>query len=215
MSSEDKLKKAYILAHDQNGNEINAPIEVLFNPEQYSIDKTNQFASIAIPGTDSPVIQFVRGEAETLTLDVLFDTYTYYKGEDVRNYTKKIADLLKIKEDIHAPPVCTFHWGPVSFTGIIERLTKRFTMFREDGTPVRATLSLTFRQFTAEQTPRSSPNRTKRRIVKDGDSLWLFASKEYGDVSKWKEIANANGELIDNPRILIPGTEIKIPPLLD
>jgi len=88
-------------------------------------------------------------------------------------------------------------------------------MFKEDGIPVRATLSLTFRQYSAEGKPTSSPDRTKRRTIKDGDSLWLFAAVEYGNPSKWKEIAKANEEVIDNPRILRPGIEIKIPPLSD
>jgi hypothetical protein len=214
-STSDKLKKAYILAHDAQGREINDPIKVLFNPEQYSIEKSNQFASMAIPGRGSPVIQFVRGEAETLSLDIFFDTYTYYNGEDVRNYTEKIAELLKIKGDTHAPPVCTFHWGTESFTGIIERISKRFTMFKEDGVPVRATLTLTFRQYSSLEKPKESPDRTKIRIVEDGDSLWLFAALEYGDPSKWKIIASANDEIIENPRLLTPGTEIRVPPLPD
>jgi len=215
-STSNKLKKAYILAHDAQEREIKGPIEVLFNPEQYSIEKSNQFASMAIPGRESPVIQFVRGEAETLSLDIFFDTYTYHNGEDVRNYTEKIAALLKIQGNTHAPPVCTFNWGPLIFTGIIERISKRFTMFKEDGVPVRATLTLTFRQYSSVEEPKlSSPDRTKRRIVKDGDSLWNFAALEYGDPSKWKIIASANDEIIENPRLLASGTEIKVPPLPD
>lgn len=212
MSFGNKLQKAYILAHDSNGEEIsNEPIEVLFNPEQYSIEKGNQFASLAVPGRESPIIQYVKGDSETLSIELFFDTYTYYQGQDVRKFTDKFSDLLKIKEEIHAPPVCTFHWGKTSFTGIIEKISKRFTMFKYDGTPVRATLSVTFRQYAEKPKPKSSPDRSKTRIVKDGDSLWFFAAKEYGDASKWKEIAIAND--IDNPRILRSGQELRIPPL--
>jgi hypothetical protein len=212
LTSQDKLKKAYILPHDQNGKEINDPVQVLFNPEQYSVDKSNQFANMAVPGRDSPVIQFVRGESETLTVDLFFDTYTYNNGEDVRRYTDKVSNLLKIKGEIHAPPVCSFHWGPFVFTGIIEKVGKKFTMFKEDGTPVRATLSVSFKQYASVDEPRSSPDKTKTRVIKQGDSLWLMAALEYGDPSKWKEIADANPK-IENPRFLKPGIEITIPPL--
>ena len=33
-----------------------------------------QFAEVAIPGLDAPIIQFVRGQSETLTLDLFFDS---------------------------------------------------------------------------------------------------------------------------------------------
>jgi nucleoid-associated protein YgaU len=213
VSSSDKLKKAYILPCDQNGNETSTPIQVLFNPEQYSVEKSDQFASMAIPGRDVPIIQFVRGEAETLSMDIFFDTYTYYQSKDVTYYTKQVSDLLIVNKDIHAPPVVKFHWGSFSFTGVLEKVSKKFTMFTEGGTPVRATLSVTFRQFTAAPRPTSSPDYTKMRTVIDGDSLWLIASQEYGDTSQWRVIANFNASTISNPRILVPGTQLIIPPL--
>jgi nucleoid-associated protein YgaU len=210
--SVSKLEKAFIVPHDQNGNaQEDKKGGVLFNPEQYSIEKTAQFASIAIPGLDSPIIQFIRGEAETLAMDLFFDTYTYERGKDVREYTDQVSNLLKINAEIHAPPVCSFHWGKFIFTGVIERLSKRFTMFKEDGTPVRATLGISFKQFPRPTEPKSSPDRTKRRIVREGDSLWLISVLEYGDPSNWKVIAKANN--IDDPRYLRAGSEIIVPPL--
>jgi len=167
---------------------------------------------MAIPGRDSPIIQFVKGEAETLSMDIFFDTYTYFQSEDVTHHTDKVSALLKVQGDIHAPPVCTFQWGSFFFTGTLEKVTKKFTMFIEDGTPVRATLSVTFRQFTPEVGTKSSPDKTKMRELNQGDSLWLIASQEYGDTSKWKEIADANPN-IDNPRLVRPGIRLVIPPL--
>lgn len=147
-------------------------------------------------------------------MDIFFDTYTYHQPiDDVTNYTNQVSDLLKIHGDIHAPPVVTFHWGTFSFTGVLEKVSKKFTMFLQDGTPVRATLSVTFRQFTAEQEPTHSPDYTKVHTVNAGDSLWLIASQEYGDTSKWRVIADANGSTIDNPRTLVPGTQLIIPSL--
>src|SRR5215212_10222303 len=118
----------HIFVHDENGNiQFDNPIKVLFNPQQYSIDKINQFANMPIPGRDSPIIQFVRGESETLSFELFFDTYTYENSEDVRNYTSTITDLMTINEDIHAPRICSFAWNVGKkepyFTGIIEKAT--------------------------------------------------------------------------------------------
>jgi nucleoid-associated protein YgaU len=98
----------------------------------------------------------------------------------------------------------------------MERLTQRFTMFREDGVPVRATLNVTFKEYKtiAEQLAESrleSSDRTKRRVVAERDRLCLIAAIEYGDASAWRVIADENQ--IDNPRLLQPGQELRLPPL--
>ena len=202
-------KNAKLVVHWKDKTE---EIPVMFNPESYSIKKSNQFASHGIPGRDSPVIQFMSGQAESLTVTLFFDTYTFEDGKDVRKeYTDKISKLMLIDEHLHAPPVCEFNWAKHSFTGIIENVDTNYTMFDEDGTPVRATVNLSFTQYTAPEKPKSSPDRTKRRVIREGDSLWGLAAKEYGDASKWKVIADANN--IDNPRVLKTGRQIVIPPL--
>jgi len=190
--------------------------EVIFNPAEYSLQKGNQFASAPLPGLSNPVLSFVNGDADILSMDLFFDTYTNRGGSDVRLETKKIARLLDIDPTIHAPPPVRFVWGPLSFQAVIERLGQRFTMFREDGVPVRATLNVTFREYKTieeqlSERPTESSDWTKRRVVTQEDRLDLIAAIEYGDSTVWRVIAEAND--IDNPRLLQPGQEIRLPPL--
>jgi nucleoid-associated protein YgaU len=82
--------------------------------------------------------------------------------------------------------------------------------------PVRATLSVTFRlcQSITEQSKKSplqSSDRTKQRMLKQGDQLWMIAGEEYENPGLWRDIARANG--IDNPRILESGRKLIVPPL--
>ena len=195
------------------GDKSLPPIKAQFNPDQYSLSKSNQFASIAIPGRDSPIIQFVRGEAQNLYLELFFDTYTFEGGKDVREqYTKKITDLLTINHDLHAPPICEVDWdGQLQFIGIIERVDTKFTMFNKDGIPVRAKLNVSFKQYSEIEGKRHSPDRTKRRVIKEGDTLWQIAFAEYGDSDKWKIIASEND--IDDPKKIKTGSQIVLPPL--
>ena len=208
------LEKAFIQPLDEKGNAKGNPVKVLFNPAEYSIEKSNQFQSTALLGLSTPITQFVSGNAQTLTMDLFFDSYE--KGEDVRNYTGKLAALLDIDRDLHAPPTCKFIWGKLEFKAVLERVAQRFTMFLDSGIPVRATLSVTFKEYKTiteqlQSPPRQSADRTKHRVIKQGDSLWLIADREYGDPGLWRRIAKANR--IDNPRILEVGKEIIIPPL--
>lgn len=111
------LQKAYFLNLDKKKN--NKPkeeylIEVQYNPTELSFNKTAQFVEIAIPGLDSPVLQFIRGGTETLTLELFFDTTDSGMGEktiNVTKYTDKFYELVKQDKDTHAPPKCLFAWG--------------------------------------------------------------------------------------------------------
>jgi hypothetical protein len=189
-------------------------IEVRFNPTEYTLDKSNEFANINIPGLESPLLQFTRGGLQTLTTDLFFDSYE--TGEDVRKkYVDRVAKLMEIDEDLHAPPVCEFVWGDgIKFTCVVSKVTKKFTMFNSDGAPVRATLSVTFNEYKTEaelKKPTSSPDRTKVYTFKEGDSLWAIAWEQYGDAGQWRSIAEAND--MDNPRLIPVGKQIEIPPL--
>ncbi len=213
LATSSKLKKAYIAVLDAQGR-IQEEIPVLFNPKEYSQDKNNQFKYTNIPGLTTPLTQFVSGNVETLRMDLFFDTYEEKK--DVREHTNKIDKLLDIDPELHSPPICKFIWGSLEFKAVLERVNKKFTMFLSDGIPVRATLSVTFKEYkTLEEQmnnpPRQSSDRTKRRLVKEGDTLWSIAAEEYGDPGEWRHIAKENG--IINPRILPPGTELAIPPM--
>jgi contractile injection system tube protein len=204
--------------------------EVLFNPAEYSIEKGNTFQSTSLPGLSTPVTQFVTGNADTLSMELYFDTYAKSSRqgnvvlrEDVRRYTRPIANLMEIDPTLHAPPVCEFTWGPalgtpagIQFRGILEKVSQKFTYFLDDGTPVRATLNVTFKEYkTVEQQLAEmkcqSTDRTKRREFKEGDSLWHLASTEYNDPQKWKVIADHNQ--LDNPRLIAPGFQLELPPL--
>lgn len=205
------LEKAKIIAEKSNSQET---IEVLFNPNEYNLDMTNTFTFDKIPGLSVPIGRFVSGSERKLKMDLFFDTYE--SGEDVRDYTSRISDLLEIDADLHAPPICTFVWGPMSFRGAITSVNQKFTMFLDSGTPVRAKLNVTFQKCESitEQltgTPRQSADRTKRRTIKQGEQLWMIAVEEYEDPGYWREIARANG--IENPRLLETGKHVIVPPL--
>lgn len=93
------------------------------NPHELTFEKSAQFAEIQIPGLDSPVLQFVRGEAETLSVELFFDTTDQQGGDQpvaVTELTDRVYELVKIDPSRHAPPICTLSWGegfPGAFVG--------------------------------------------------------------------------------------------------
>ncbi|HET6420514.1 MAG TPA: LysM peptidoglycan-binding domain-containing protein [Geobacteraceae bacterium] len=201
------LEKATIqLIYGGNGDSF----QVLFNPNEYRLSANNQFSEVAIPGLPSPPIQYIRGSARTLSMQLFFDTYE--DGSDVRDYTSDVIGLMDIDPDLHAPPVCLFTWGDLNFLGILERAEQRFTLFFPNGIPARATIDVTFKEFADPglQAGRNrSANFDKRYVVRRGDTLCGIAAAQYGDPKNWRPVAEANG--IDNPLALAPGTVLKIP----
>lgn len=191
------------------------PVEFMFNPTQFTLDRANQIAEVGVPGLGAPILQYVRGMPRTISLELLFDTYER-PGESVAPHTSRIYKLLAIDGSTHAPPICEFKWGTFTFDCVLERVSGRFTLFRADGTPVRATLNVALKEFVevgqqVREDNMQSADHTKARVVRRGESLSSIAAAEYGDAAKWRPIAAANG--IDNPRRIAPGRQLVIPPL--
>lgn len=201
------------------------PIEALFNPNQLAISKSVNWSEQPPAQRDAPESQFNHGEPETLNLDLFFDTYDTpnpNKDKVTTLYTNKMRDLATVEQNggstTHRPPVCLLSWGSfgVFFVGILQTLERQFTLFMEDGTPVRAKVHCTFKQWCSniqglKKQDLQSSDVAKIRIVKRGESLSQIAAEEYRDPRQWRAIADENG--IDDPRLLQPGTVLLIPTL--
>jgi hypothetical protein len=197
-------------------------ITVQFNPTEYTLSKGAQIAEIAIPGIDSPILQFVRGQTETLSLELFFDTTEQGVGEDavdVRDQTKWVYQLVKIQPDRHAPPRVRIIWGQgLSFGAIVESVQQKFTLFTPLGIPVRATLTVAFKEYKTLEDQLTelnlkSADHSKEVVVKARKTLPQIAYEEYGDPAQWRWIAEAKGnrDLLPNPARLVPGTRLLIP----
>src|SRR5438876_7073524 len=121
-----KLEKAIII-----NTVTNETITAMYNPEEFKLDQGNTFAEVGIPGLNAPPIQYVRGRARTLTMDLFFDTYE--SGQDVRLYTNQVVNLLNTLPQIKAPPVLVFSMGRFNFECVLVDAGQRFTMFLRDG----------------------------------------------------------------------------------
>jgi nucleoid-associated protein YgaU len=190
------------------------PIPVMFNPPEYQLQVTNQFAEVGIPGLGSSLLQFVRGSAKTLTMELFFDTT--HLGIDVRLHTGMVLNLTSLNSETHAPPPLLFVWGSLIFPCVLESVTQTFDFFNALGMPLRARLNVTLKEHeTLEDILGSnqllSADRTKQWLFKKGDTLQRIAAQEYGDPNKWRPIAEAN--IIDNPLTIAVGRALKVPAL--
>ncbi len=190
--------------------------DVMFNPEEYTLNKDNNFASQAVPGLSSPLLQFVHGNLRTLDMELFFDTYEPKPARDVREETQKIVNLLKIDPALHAPPILRVSWASLQFRCVLAKVSQKFVMFVEDGRPVRARLTVTFNEFIDEEREAKEVNRqtadfTKVHEVIQGETVSGIAGKLYDNPQLWRPIAIANG--VEDPRSISAGQLLRVPSL--
>ena len=157
------LLKAKFKVYKKDGTFETVPVQ--YNPNSLSLDKSPRTADIAIPGLDAPLRQFVRGQTETLTVELFFDTTEHGTGTgatSVTTLTDAFYGMVKIDPQTHAPPVCTFIWGSkfpgdslptmyqnqrrTEFKGLVTRVQQEFALFSPEGTPLRAVLNVTLEE---------------------------------------------------------------------
>jgi nucleoid-associated protein YgaU len=196
----------------------------MFNPNLFTITRTVAWPPQAVTKRDSPELQHTGAiEPSTLNIELFLDTYDSPDKikKSVRMITDKLINLTKVISEKHRPPVCRLTWGNMGnmngfFQGVLENLVLKFNLFMEDGTPVRATATCTFKAWTPNETDLKEQNLmsadvAKVWVIKRGQTLASIAMHEYGDPRKWRPIAQANG--IDDPTKLYPGTVLVLPAL--
>jgi Contractile injection system tube protein/LysM domain len=231
------LLKAHVQRFNADSTPDGESFPVQFNPTEYTLSKSAQIAEIPIPGLDQPILQFVRGQTETMSLDLFFDTTEDGMGPGatpVTEKTDKFYQLIKINKDTHAPPILRFTWGTDGFAGanftgvwssqartdgfqcVVESVKQRFTLFSSEGIPLRAVLTVSLREYYSleDQIHRinlSSPDHTHSHVVQRGDTLARIAADKYDDPRQWRAIADNNH--ITDPLDLRPGTVLEAPPI--
>ena len=225
-----ELSKLEITPLDKDGKPLDAKkFSALFNPSSYTITKA---VSWSPAGEDkkppeeatnskfnAPMLSYGGGTARQLSLELFYDVTE--TGGDVRSETNKIVKLTIRDRDMQRPPAVSINWGGpppedeyvFPFICVVSRLTQKYTMFRSDGTPVRATLTVDFTEFLE---PRLDQHKTDPEFtthhVGAGETLSSISAEVYYDPTLWRVIAEANN--LDDPRRLKVGTLLAIPKIV-
>jgi Contractile injection system tube protein len=212
----DQLSKAVIEA-----KELNAQVQCKFNPREYVVAKSANWMRTPVRGAASaPMPEFVGTNPRVLQIEIFFDDWESGSGDVSKDVETLLAWTNPTQDSINAnkpsPPIVCFQWGTKPlFDAFVKSINARYTMFRGDGTPVRAHVTAVFEEVPSEpgrQNP-TSGGKPGRRIhtIEPGETLQWIAFREYGDPTLWRGLAHQNG--IHNPLAsLTPGRTLLIPP---
>ncbi len=216
------LQAARIYEVDESGEEKGGGVSVgcMFNPFEYTVTKRNSYKEERQNRSDVPSFEFEKAGPQTLKLSLVFDTYE--SDEDVSLQTNRLWKLMESKTRREGnrnrkvpPPEVAFEWGVFRFVAVITNMTQKFTLFKPDGTPVRAKVDVTFTQHKdledyPSQNPTSGGGDIERvwRVIA-GDRLDTIAHEVYGDATRWRVIADYNH--LTDPLALRAGQQLIIP----
>jgi hypothetical protein len=231
MADQAGFQKAFLQI--ENGEKI----EAWFNPKEYSLGRTNKWEVKPVMGAPLPNAQFGGSDPHKLNIELLFDDSDSHQG-NVSTIAGKLLKMMEVDgqfgtagKNNSRPPMVEFGWGSVlTFKAVCDNLNIQYTLFKPDGTPIRAIAKLGLTQVekaTAKPSggraqrataPRTNPTTVsiagiRSYMVRDGDSLQSIAYTSYGDATKWRVIADANG--IDDPVHLRRGHLLTIPTLTE
>lgn len=194
-----------------------------FNPKEVTISKSASWRRNQVKDADTAgPVEFAGAEPCKLTLEMFFDATGKHDGSVVA----AVESLLRCCTPTQtsrdkkkpAPVVVVFQWGKItSFPAFVAAVGARYTLFATDGTPIRATCSVSLEELPveAQKTNPTSGALSVRRVhtVVDGDSLASVAHREYGDAQLWRPLAAFNG--IDDPMVLPRGRSLLVPAIED
>lgn len=196
------------------------------NPEKVSFKYQIELEEQQGQGTSGSQPRFGKTKPEELTFQFLFDatgavpladgsSAVSDEGVEAR-ITKFKRIVLQYNGSEHKPNNLKLIWGRLLFKCVLNELNLEYTLFRADGTPLRASATAKFVGYVEDelrlaQERRQSPDVTHVRVVRDGEKLQDHVVAIYEDPGLYLEVARFN-QLV-NFRRLATGQSLQFPPV--
>lgn len=194
-----------------------APFFAMFNPEKWNKKYGQKFNEAQPSGQAKPALKFKQVDAPELSFELLLDG-TGASGEK-REVTALIQTLKRttfFNGNEHRPNKLFIIWGYFIFQGVLKNLDINYTLFRPNGTPLRAKLNLTFKEdheklSSLMELDFRSADLTHVRILKEDERLDQITAAIYDTPRYHLQVAQANG--LTTFRQPLTGQKLEFPPV--
>ncbi len=221
MANPSKLEKLTIYPYKDSGFSQSAgdAYAVLINPEKYSHNYSIVYNTEQASGTAGASSKFEKMIPEKVGMELVFDATGIVPGssgdvlKDIEKF--KVASY-NFNGGIHSPNFLKLSWGSLIFNCHLISLDVNYTLFKPDGTPLRAKATVSFERYIDDKTlaiteSKESPDLTHLVVFNESDTLPNLCFKTYGNVNYYRAVAKANN--IINYRNIPAGTKLFFPPL--
>ncbi len=204
----------------QQSSKPKAEFEAMFNPENFAIGNTFEFDDKQSDGETGSEQKYKNLGPQEFSFEIIIDA-TGASGEkkEVEDEIRKFRAATGFQGAERRPLFLIISWGILSVRCVMKKMEVKYSLFRNDGTPVRCTISFVCAEYkTPAQQLADNPERASKltRVLDNNwnsDSLELLAHKSYGNSNNIAALANANGlnslknALPDTGRLELPSVD--------
>lgn len=193
------------------------PYVVMFNPETISETQQYDYYDDQASGLEGAVQRFGKGRPQYFSFEFLIDgTGASGDKREVIAEIELFKKTVQLDGELHRPPFLALIYGSIMTICVLNHMEVTYTMFRKNGTPLRAKINASFSGHTKNLlnllvSNFLSPDLTKRTTIKEGDTLPQLCNAIYESPRFYIEAAKANG--MTNFRKLSAGQELIFPPI--
>ena len=215
------LTKLKILAFSDNElRSKSGSYQVQINPEKYTHKFRTNLKSSKPMDSAGTVVKFTTQAPQDLDFNFTLDATGAVTGvKNVVNEIKKLRDVVyDYHGKIHSPNYLKVIWGGLAFRCRLSTMNVDYTLFSPNGKPLRAKISLTFRQHLTPAdlellADKKSADLTHADVVTSGMTLPLMAYRVYDRSDLYVDVARAND--LDDLMHLTEGSMLHFPPVTE
>ncbi len=208
---------------DENfSSSVGEPYTVMINPESIKWNRKIDYNMEQAPDTSNPSQTYKSTPSADFSFDIVIDCTGVVDSSrtDMATEISKLETIVyTYNGKIHRPNYVEIRWGKkITFTSVLKSFDITYTLFKPDGSPLRAKISLSFGEYisaksVAQEDKKSSPDLTHIIHTIDGDTLPELSNRIYNSTDYYMQIASYNG--LNKFRNLQSGQRLSFPPLLN
>lgn len=212
------LSKLRIIAYSDNElRSKKGDYALQINPDTFRHTHSNKLVGDTGSDAAGTVLKFSTQTPQEISFDFVIDTTGVVPGA-----TSVISEVNKFRDvaytyhgKIHSPNYLKIVWGGLAFKCMLKSLSITYQLFSPTGKPLRAKLSVVFRQHQTPQdlariADKKSADLTHSEVVTAGTTLPLMAFGVYDRPDLYTQVARAND--MNDLMHLRPGQSLRFPP---
>lgn len=228
MSFSGGLERMTISAYEQSDfSGLKGEITVSINPEKYTHQYKILYNDVQAQGSSGGSSDFNKIPADKVDFELVFDGTGVipsplpgvipFTEDGIAQQIEKFKNLVfTYNGKIHSPNFLELTWGTFFFQCRLFTLNISYTLFKPDGTPLRARATASFIEYNDEVTlelkaGKSSPDVSHVLTVEAGDTLPLMCNQIYNSSAYYIGVARANN--LSGFRDVKIGRQLIFPPL--